>query len=234
MKKKYVFFMLMLVMGTFLFAEIPAVVKSVKGKVEIRVPGGKWKKAKQGMKIAKGYYISTGFRSQAVIVLGTSQVIVKQLTRMELAKLIEKEGTVSTSLNLRVGRVRAHVKTANGLKQRFTLKSPISTAAVRGTEFEFDGRNLTVYEGTVAFTNPLGQGRLVPAGIGSMMTGSGLPLSGEDMVTLLTRINPSTITIPDNIDISDILSLLSGLTNVSIILNWGDSGEVGLPDLPVE
>lgn len=221
MKKKYVFFMLMLVMGTFLFAEIPAVVKSVKGKVEIKAPGGSWQKAKQGMKIAKGYYISTGFRSEAVIVLGTSQVIVKQLTRMELEKLIEKEGTVSTTLNLRVGRVRAHVRTAKGLKQRFTLKSPISTAAVRGTEFEYDGRNLTVYKGTVAFTTPLGQGRLVPAGSASKITGSGLPQSGEEMAALLANIDPSTLTIPEDLDMSKILEALNGLTNITIVLNWG-------------
>lgn len=229
MKKKYVFFMLMLVMGTFLFAEIPAVVKSVKGKVEIRVPGGSWKKAKQGMKIAKGYYISTGFRSQAVIVLGTSQVIVKQLTRMQLAKLIEKQGTVSTTLNLRVGRVRAHVKTSNGLKQRFTLKSPISTAAVRGTEFEYDGRNLTVYEGTVAFTNLLGQGRLIPAGISSAFTGSGLPLSGEEMEALLTNIVPSTLGLPESFDFSGMLARLRGLTNITIVLNWGGSTMPAIP-----
>lgn len=226
MKKKYIIAVLLLVLGTFLFAEITAVVKNVTGKVEIKAPGGSWKKAAPGMKIAKGYYISTGFRSEAVLVLGTSQVIVKQLTRMELEKLVEKEGTVSTGLNLRVGRVRAEVKTTKGLKQDFKLKSPISTAAVRGTSFEYDGRNLTVYNGTVAFTNTFGQRRLVPAGTGSQIRGSGLPGTGEELASLLTNIDPSTLSIPQDLDISKILDALSTLTNVTIILNWGEgSGE---------
>ncbi len=226
MKKKYIMAVLLLVLGTFLFAEITAVVKNVTGKVEIKAPGGSWKKAAPGMKIAKGYYISTGFRSEAVLVLGTSQVIVKQLTRMELERLVEKEGTVSTGLNLRVGRVRAEVKTTKGLKQNFKLKSPISTAAVRGTSFEYDGRNLTVYNGTVAFTNTFGQRRLVPAGTGSQIRGSGLPGTGEELASLLTNIDPSTLSIPQDLDISKILDALSTLTNVTILLNWGEnSGE---------
>ena len=96
MKKKYIFVMVMLLMGTFLFADLTAVVKNVSGKVEIKAPGSRWKKAAAGMKIKKGYYISTGFRSEAVLVLGSSQVVVRQLTRMELTRLVQKEGTVHT------------------------------------------------------------------------------------------------------------------------------------------
>ncbi len=232
MKKKYMVLGIMLVMGTFLFADITAVVKNVSGKVEVRVPGGRWKKAFPGMKIQKGYYISTGFKSEAVLVLGTSQVIVRQLTRMELEKLVQKEGTVHTGLNLRVGRVRAVVKTSRGLKQDFKLRSPISTAAVRGTQFEYDGRNLTVYKGTVAFTNPLGQQRLVPAGSASRIVRAGLPQSGEEMAALLANINPSTLSRLRNMDLSKILASLSGLLNVTIVLNWG-SGSLssGSPSL---
>ncbi len=227
MRKKYIFIMVMLLTGSFLFADLTAVVKNVSGKVEIKAPGSRWKRAASGMKIKKGYYISTGFRSEAVLVLGTSQVVVRQLTRMELTKLVQKEGTVHTGLNLRVGRVSAKVKTSKGLKQDFKLRSPISTAAVRGTEFEYDGRNLTVYDGTVAFTTPLGQMRLVPAGSGSRITVSGLPQSGEEMAALLANINPSTLALPGNLDISKIIGMLSGLTNMTIVLDWSGSGSSG-------
>ena len=227
MKKKYVLIAVMLLTGTLLFADLTAVVKNVSGKVEVKSPGGTWKKAAAGMKLQKGYYISTGFKSEAVLVLGDSQVVVKQLTRMELEELVEKQGTVHTGLNLRVGRVRAQVSSSKGLKQKFTLKSPISTAAVRGTEFEYDGRNLTVYKGTVAFTNPLGQGRLVRAGGSSRMpTAGGLPDSPEELQRLLAAVDPSTLVLPGNIDFSEILEALSGLSNVTIpnvtiFINWG-------------
>jgi len=215
-------------MGTFLFADITAVVKDISGKVEIQVPGGRWEKATEGMKIEEGYIISTGFRSEAVLELGSSQVIVKQLTRMELTELVEKEGTVRTGLNLRVGKIKAEVRTTAGLRQNFRLTSPVSTAAVRGTSFEYDGVNLTVYEGSVAFTNPLGQGRLIPAGTASELSGSGVPQSPEELLALLSTINPSTMSIPENFDISGILDMLNGLTNVTIILDWDGSGDFGI------
>ena len=229
--KRTGFVILILFLGAALFGEVTAVVKDVSGKVEIKVSGGTWKRAYSGMKISKGDYISTGFKSEAVLVLGNSQVVVKQLTRMELEELVEKEGTVHTGLNLRVGRVRAEVKTAKGLKQQFTLKSPISTAAVRGTSFEYDGRNLTVFEGTVAFTNPLGQGRLVPAGGASRMApGGGLPKSPEEVRTLLTSVDPSTIPLLAGAGASEILDFLNSLTNVTIVLNWGGESVTTNPE----
>ncbi len=230
--RKYVLAVILLITSTFLFAEVTAVVKEVNGKVEIKSSGGSWKKASAGMKISKGDYISTGFNSQAVLLLGDSQVIVKQLTRMELEKLVEKEGTISTGLNLRVGRVRAEVKSAKGLKQNFTLKSPISTAAVRGTVFEYDGRNLTVYRGSVAFTNSLGQQRLIPAGAASRIQAAGFPTSTEDMKAKISEIVPATMEIPQNVDMSDIIDMLSDMTNVTLIIKWNgdavDTTDTGL------
>lgn len=220
--KKTGFILLLLFIGAALFAEVTAVVRDVSGKVEVKVSGSDaWKRAYAGMKISRGDYISTGFKSEAILVLGDSQVVVKQLTRMELEELVEKEGTVHTGLNLRVGRVRAEVKTTKGLKQKFTLKSPISTAAVRGTSFEFDGRNLTVFKGTVAFTNPLGHGRLVPAGgMSRMGKGGGLPKNPEEVRTLLTLVDSSTLKLPERTDMAGILNSLNSLTNVTIVLNW--------------
>jgi len=220
--KKHILVLALLFIGTFLFADITAVVKDISGKVEIKVPGGSWKKASAGMKIEEGYSISTGFRSTAVLELGASQVIVKQLTRMELTELVEKEGTVKTGLNLRVGKIKAKVRTTAGLRQDFRLTSPVSTAALRGTDFEYDGTNLTVTEGTVVFTNVLGQGRSVQAGEISQILGTALPQSSEEINSLLTSINPSTLTVPQDFDISKILDALNNLANVTIILNWGE------------
>lgn len=221
--KKYILTGILLVLAASLFAaNITAVVKDISGKVEIMVPGGSWQKAAAGMEIEEGCSISTGFKSEAVLELGPSQLVVKQLTRMKLEELVEKEGTISTGLNLRVGKIKAEVRTTEGLRQDFKLTSPVSTAAVRGTSFEYDGVNLTVTEGTVVFTNLLGQGRSVQAGEISRILGTGLPQSSEELNALLASIDPSTLTIPQDFDISKILDLLSGLTNITIILNWGD------------
>ena len=71
MKKITVLFILIF-LSCSLFAEITAVMGEVSGKVEIMSPGGNWKTATAGMKIATGDFISTGFRSQAVLELGAS------------------------------------------------------------------------------------------------------------------------------------------------------------------
>jgi hypothetical protein len=207
--KKYILIIVLLVLSSFLFADITAVIKEVSGKVEIMVPGGRWKKASAGMKISEGDSISTGFRSEAVLTLGASQVIVKQLTRMELSELVEKEGTVRTGLNLRVGKIKAEVRTTAGLRQDFRLTSPVSTAAVRGTSFEYDGVNLTVIEGSVEFANTLGQRRFVPAGAVSQILEAGAPQSSEEIIAVLTSIDPSSLTIPQSIEITAILDFIN-------------------------
>jgi hypothetical protein len=213
--KKILLICFFLLLGTLLFSQVHAVIKEVSGKVEIKATGDSWIPAEEGMELLAGYFISTGFRSQAVLELGPSQLIVKQLTRMELEELIEKEDTISTRLNLRVGKVRANVQSTEGLRQNFILRSPVSTAAVRGTSFEYDGENLKVFEGTVAFTNLLGQRRTVKAGERSRTLGYSLPRTGEEIKDLLTMVFPG-----GTVDIPGIIQLLEDLTNITIIINW--------------
>jgi len=149
-----------------------ATIKEVRGKVEVRAAGASaWSPAAPGMSLARGAIVSTGFNSQALLDLGASTVTVRALTRMTLEELIVKEGSASTSLNLRVGKLRADVKSEAGLAQNFKVKSPISTAAVRGTAFDFDGDSLEVIRGAVAFSNSLGQTRTVGQGESSRLGG---------------------------------------------------------------
>jgi len=213
--KRIIVIFILLIISTGLYAEISAVFSEVSGKVEIKSPGEPWKKAETNMTLNKGDIISTGFRAEAVLKIGPSQLIVKQLTRMELEELVEKEGTVSTGLNLRVGKIKAEVRTTEGLRQNFRLTSPISTAAVRGTSFEYDGVNLKVFEGTVAFTNKRGQTRSVRIGEASRISGVTLPSSAEEAAEALAAVIPSTVNIPD------IVQIFEDLTNITIILDWG-------------
>jgi len=162
-------------------AQTQAVVKETFGKVEILPTGGSWQAARVGMSLTRGATISTGFNSTAVLDLGSSVLQVKPLTRMQLRELIQQGGAVSTELFLKVGKVRAEVKTSEGLTQDFKLKSPVSTAAVRGTIFVFEDLIVEVINGQVYFTNLYDQSRTVGDGEQSSIAsdGSGLPTSGQ-------------------------------------------------------
>ena len=181
-----------LALAPVLFSQSPAVVKEFKGKVEIKAGAGEWQAVKAGMTLDTGASISTGFSSTAMLDLGTSTLKVAPLTRMQLVELIARQGSVSTTLALRVGKVNAEVKTAQGLRQDFTLKGPQATAAVRGTEFEFDGVSVKVINGLVFFTNTQGQGRGVGAGEQSSTNGTQLPTSGDQENESNTSVVPYT------------------------------------------
>lgn len=173
--------MIVAAVGTPLMAETRVKITEAKGKVEMREPGRDWKPAKVGMVFTIGAFISTGFDSHAALNLGGSILQVKQLTRMKLEELVEKEGTIDTELFLRVGKVRAKIVTEEGLRTNFKLRSPISTAAVRGTEFEYDGEKLMVVEGVVSISNPIGQTRSVITGeVSEVVIPTAPPISPEE------------------------------------------------------
>jgi hypothetical protein len=151
------------------FAEVTATLTDIKGKVEVKPSGGDWVTAKDGMKINLLSTISTGFDSTAVVKIDKSSIFVNSLTRMTLDKLLESSGKVTTSVFLRVGSVKASVKSAEGVKQDFKVQSPYSTASVRGTEFEFDGITVRVSEGIVAVI-PGRPTRDIQAGAGQPVT----------------------------------------------------------------
>ncbi len=159
MKKIDTLLAILLLAAALAGAQTQARVRSFTGKVEILGAQQAWVPVKAGMSLGLGTTISTGFNSTAVLELGSSVLQVKPLTRLRLNELVAREGTVTTDLFLQVGKIRAEVKSAEGLAQDFKVKSPVSTAAVRGTGFEYDGYELYVFEGTVTYSNLTGQSR---------------------------------------------------------------------------
>ena len=172
--KKLAFFILMIVLVLPVFAQ-NATVERVSGKVEYLRAGGRWAAVSVGDTIPIGATISTGFRSSAVIMVAGSEITVMALTRMSIEDLAETNDSISTSLNLRTGKVRASVRSTQGKSTNFTLRSPVSTAAVRGTEFVFDGYRLEVIEGLVSFFNAVNEAVSVQAGNSSECDGTGGP-----------------------------------------------------------
>jgi hypothetical protein len=162
-----------------LSAQAQAVVKEFSGKVEMKEPGQDWQPVTVNMMVSKGATVSTGFHSRLVLEMGQTRLTVNPLTRMLLEEIVKKEATTTTSLVLRVGKVNAAVKASEGERNEFTLKGPAATAAVRGTEFEFNGYELRVIEGVVEFLNLMAQARPVGKGESSETDGYNFPTSGE-------------------------------------------------------
>ena len=183
MKKQFIAVLIFIIPIFFSFSTEKGIIKSVQRKVEINI-SGKWIKAEIGMELLPGNLISTGFKSNAVIDTGSSEIFIKQLTRMSLDELSKSGNTVKTNLNLRLGRVKANVKTSEGLKHNFTLKTPVSTAAVRGTVFESGVRSLDVISGSIRYANRIGQQVTVMGGTSSQMglTGFSAPVDMVDAI----------------------------------------------------
>jgi hypothetical protein len=154
---------LMLVATTAAFAQ--AQFTAIDGTVEVRPSdGGSWQPAEVGMEVGTDTYVSTGFNASAQIEVSGSTVQVEQLTRMAFGEIVAASDNVQTSVQLNVGRVNANVRSVEGRRPTFRVRGPVSTAAVRGTEFVYDGYSLRVNEGDVAFFNLIGQEHSVRAG----------------------------------------------------------------------
>ena len=109
---------------------------------------------------------------------------------MTLSELIKRQDELQTSVDLRVGKIRVEVKKDPNLRNDFTVKSPVSTAAVRGTVFTFDGVHLEVKDGRVALANRMGWGRVYTAGQEGAVPPTGRPLSAEVQVSERSTVTP--------------------------------------------
>lgn len=140
------------------------VIEEVEGKVEYRSPQG-WVPAAPGDELGLGTTLSTGFGASAVLRIGESTLEVDQLTRMTIEELVQEDESIEADVAMDVGRVEARIRTAEGRRGEFTVKSPVATAAVRGTDFTFDGVDLQVtQDGPVLLQNQYGRTASVGAG----------------------------------------------------------------------
>jgi hypothetical protein len=166
--KKKMLFLLLLAFAVFHVLAQTGVIREFSGEVELKRSGASsYVKAKQGDKVAEDTIVSTGFKSIAIIEVGNSTIAVKALTRLSLAEIRSAQETETLNLKLQTGRVKVDVKPPAGVKANCTVQSPMATASVRGTSFEFDTCNLKVNEGSVAFRGNRGFGLIIPAGMAS-------------------------------------------------------------------
>ena len=182
-----VIFVLLAAPGT--FAQ-QAIIQEIAGTVEIQLPGSAvWESAVQGQSITGDTFISTGFRSYAIISIGNSSINLRPLTRLSIAELSTRSGTETINVGLQAGRIRADVHPPAGTRTSFVVVTPPATASVRGTVFEVEIYSLKVMEGAVEYTGVSGNAVLIDAGGNSYIdeqTGRAAP----PMETLLSDLNP--------------------------------------------
>ena len=171
--KKALFVIFILLCAGFAFAQT-GVITELSGTVELKPVGSaNFIPAKAGDKVAMDTIVSTGFKSSALITAGSTKLTVRPLTRLSLAEISSSAGTETVNVNMQTGRVRVDVSPPAGTKTIMTVKSPIATASVRGTSFEFDTQSLNVFSGKVAFQGSHGIAIAVSAGSSSEVASNG-------------------------------------------------------------
>jgi len=149
------------------------VIRELTGEVEIKPSGASaFTAAKAGDTVARDTIVSTGFRSTAVIVIGSSTITVRPLTRLSLAEIQSASEAENVNVNLQTGRVRVDVRPPAGTRADFTVQSTTASASVRGTSFEFDTVNLSASEGTVSFSSFSGAPAVMVQAGGSSFIGT--------------------------------------------------------------
>lgn len=190
--KKILLLLIFISSASFLTAQM-ATLGRISGKVEIQEPGKAWQSASEGMEVPTNARISTGFASEARVIMDNAQITVQPLTRMTLKEYTSSSDTTTTKLFLGSGRIRTDVKKSDRRINDFQVRSPVATAAVRGTSFTFDGIRLVVVEGNVDFSTAGGGKVNVPAGSSSQADPEGgAPVPPADQKKEDSSVSPST------------------------------------------
>ena len=165
------------------------VITELSGTVELKPAGAAdYVPAKTGDIVEQDTLVSTGFKSSALITVGSSAIIVRPLTRLILAE-ISSTGIESVNVSLQTGRVRVDVKPPAGSRADFKIQSPEATASVRGTSFDFDFQSLRVLEGTVDYQGSEGKTMQIKAGFGSSIKENGK--ASSQIENYLAELQPS-------------------------------------------
>ena len=95
-----------------------------------------------------------------------------------ISRLAGRRRTVRTSLRLRIGTVRAVVKSTRKIRHRFRISTPVATASVRGTipevsHFPGQGTRIAYLKGSGFVISKKGRMQLLRRGQFSRVTGRG-------------------------------------------------------------
>jgi len=173
--KKIIPFILLVFISIAVFAQ-NGIMRELSGTVEIKRPGAaSFTAARAGDSITRDTIISTGFKSTALVEVGSAVLTVRALTRLALTEIAAASGTETLNVDLQAGRVRVDVNPPSGTRAQATITSPVATASVRGTSFEVDTKSVRVTSGSVSFSGNRGKPAVVNAGSNSRVEADGKP-----------------------------------------------------------
>ena len=166
--KKTVLVFLMMLLAIGVFAQ-NGLLREVSGTVELKNAGAaSFSPASVGDEVRQDTVISTGFKSTALVEVGSTLIAVRPLTRLTLTEIRSSSGAETLNVNLAAGRVRVDVNPPAGTRASMSVTSPSATASVRGTSFEFDLMNLIRYSGGIEYKGTGGYSFLVNIGTTSI------------------------------------------------------------------
>lgn len=115
--------------------ELKVVIAQLDKKVEVQIDEGAWIPATAGMKLSAGDRIHTGFKATCMLGFPDQSVVEVQPMSMVQLDKVDVAGVVTRArLLLKTGEVKAQVNRAYGSRGDFQVKTPTTTASVRGTE----------------------------------------------------------------------------------------------------
>jgi hypothetical protein len=148
----------------------PVTLSNVSRKVEVSRNESGWEPATNGMVLHDGDRIHTGFKSGVTLNFPEGSRAHVQAMALLVIDEVSKgpDGAFRTRLTLATGEVKSQVNRSTGARGDFQVKTPTTTASVRGTKFSvaYDGTATTVAvtESSVGVTANGGATVVVPAG----------------------------------------------------------------------
>ena len=192
-------------------------IRELTGEVELKKAGSSaFVPASAGDVVSSNTIISTGFKSTAIIAIGSSVITVRPLTRLSLAEIQSAENAENVDVKLQAGRVRVEVKPPAGTKTNLNVQSPSATASVRATTFEMDTQNLNGIEGKIILTGNSGAPVMVTGANSSSSNVDGTVSNPVVNAEQSTQVQPPVGT--NNIEAPTIIQSNKGELN--IILNY--------------
>lgn len=114
--------------------DLSCMIVKLERKVEISRNEGAWEPAATSMKLAPGDKIHTGFKAVCHLKFPDGSTMqVKPMSLVLLQKLDDGDGKLKSRVWLRLGEVSATVNRSTGAAADFNVKTPTTTASVRGT-----------------------------------------------------------------------------------------------------
>jgi hypothetical protein len=132
---------------------------SVSGKVDV-LTGGKWQRARVGMKIYDGTRIMTGVKGYMKVQSPQGTFSVSKLSMVTFHEKRSSKNVVQ-KIDMKMGKVHVKFTHIKGINASFTVKTPQGTASVRGTEkivtyYPASGMDVQVLRGVVSVFNNFG------------------------------------------------------------------------------